>query len=332
MGKASPPQPPDPRDTSAANTGTNVSTAIANAFLTNPNENTPYGSRNVSVTGDYSWTDPYTDEQYTVPRFTIDQSYTPDGQFLVDEQMRASKNLATLGADLSGSLGNQINSNFQLGNEATEARLFDLGRSRLDPKFAEGRESLRTQLANQGIMQGTEAYDRAMRNFGQQENDAYNQLLLQGRGLANQELLTEDNQRINQISALLSGGQVSQPNFTTGTQISPMATTDNAAIINTNYNQQLNAWQQQQAASGSMLAGLGQVAGGLFALSDERAKEDEEKIGETEDGLGIYSFRYKGSPRTQIGLMAQDVKRKKPQAVRRRADGLMAVDYGRALH
>ena len=71
--------------------------------------------------------------------------------------------------------------------------------------------------------------------------------------------------------------------------------------------------------------------GGLFALSDERAKEDKKKIGKTKDGLGIYSYRYKGDPETRIGLMAQEVAKKKPGAVATRRDGLMAVDYREAL-
>lgn len=331
MGKSSAPKPPDPRETSAAQTSTNVASTVANAFLTNPNEVTPWGTKTVTPGANYSWKDPYTGKTYEIPQFNVEQQLSPSQQEILDQQTRADINLSTLGADLSGQLHGKLTDNFTLGNEPTESRLFDLGRKRLDPKFAEGREALRTQLANQGIMQGTEAYDRAMRNFGQQENDAYNQLLLQGRGIANQEQLTEDNQRINQISALLSGGQVTQPNFLTGADISPMPITDNASIINTNYNQRLNAWQQNQAATGSMLAGLGQVAGGLFSLSDERAKTDKEKIAETEDGMGIYKFRYKGSPKTEIGLMAQEVKRKRPRAVKRRTDGLLAVNYDKAL-
>lgn len=284
------------------------------------------------MTGDYTWTDPYTGESYTVPRFTVNQTLSEDQQSILDQQTRADQNLATLGADLSGTLGQQLTGNFSLGNEETEGRLFDLGRQRLDPMFAQREDDLRTRLANQGINVGSAAYDREMNNFSQGRNDAYNQLLLTGRGQASQELLTEDNQRINQIGALLSGGQVTQPNFSTGTQINPTPTTDNAAIINNNYNQRMAQWQQNQAASGSFLSGLGSVAGGLFSLSDERAKDDIEQIGETEDGLGIYSYRYKGSPRTEIGLMAQEVARKRPSAVRRdRGTGLMSVDYNRAL-
>ncbi len=40
------PEPPDPKETAAAQTGTNVSTAIANSILGNVNQVTPYGSLN----------------------------------------------------------------------------------------------------------------------------------------------------------------------------------------------------------------------------------------------------------------------------------------------
>lgn len=326
MGKSAP-KPTPPRETSAAQTGSSVSTGIANAWLQNMNEITPDGAKTFDQTGSSSFTDPYTGQTYNVPRFTVTQTLSDAQQAIKDRNDGASLNLATLGEDLSGTLGDQLTGNFSLGNEEVESRLFDLGSKRLNPIFAQRDEDLRTRLANQGIKAGSQAYDREMALAGQQENDAYNQLLLQGRGQASQELLTEDNQRINQISALLNGGQVSQPNFMTGNNVAGIPTTDNASIITNSDNARLNSWQQQQAAMGSMIGGLG----GLFSLSDERAKDDKEKIGETKDGLGIYSFRYKGSPKTEIGLMAQEVKRKKPGAVTKRPDGLFAVNYEKAL-
>jgi hypothetical protein len=327
MGKSKAPQPTDPKLTSAAATGTNISTAIANAFLTNMNETGPDGSRTFDQTGTTSVTDPYTGKTYEVPRFSVTQTLSPQQQAIKGQNDAANLNLATLGNNLSGTLGQQLTGNFQLGNEATESRLFDLGRKRLDPMFAQRDEDLRTRLANQGIRAGSEAYDREMGLLGQQQNDAFNQLLLQGRGQATQELLTEDNQRINQISALLNGGQVSMPNFLSGVGVQGAPTTDNASIIANNDNQRMNAWQQNQAAMGSMVGGLG----GLFALSDERAKTDMEKIGETDEGMGLYSYKMKGSNQTQIGLKAQEVKRKKPKAVRKGADGLLRVNYKEAL-
>lgn len=321
------PAPTPPVETSAATTGTNISTAIANAYLTNMNETGPDGTRTFEQTGSTQITDPYTGKTYTIPRFSVTQTLSPEQQRIKEQQDAASLNLSTLGNKLSDQLGRQLTGNFKLGNEAVEGRLFDLGRQRLDPLFAQRDEDVRTRLANQGIKAGTAAYDREMALLGQQQNDAYNNLLLQGRGQATQELLTEDNQRINQISALLSGGQVSMPNFLTGNAVQGAPTTDNAAIIANNDNARMAAWQANQAAMGSLLGGLG----GLFALSDERAKTDKEKIGETEDGLGIYTYRYKGTPQKRIGLMAQEVQKKKPQAVRKGADGLLRVDYKKAL-
>lgn len=274
-----------------------------------------------------SVTDPYTGMTYQVPRFGVRTTLSPQQQRIKDQNDAASLNLATLGNNLSGTLGEKLTGNFTINNEATEARLFDLGSRRLNPMFARQDEELRTRLANQGIRAGSEAYDREMRTFNEGKNDAFNGLMLQGRGQAVQEQLTEDNQRINQISALLGGGQVSMPQFMTGAGIGAIPTTDNASIIANNDNARMASWQQSQAAMGSAIGGLG----GLFALSDPKAKTDKQKIAETSDGMGIYSFKYKGSPKTEIGLMADEVKRKKPSAVRKGQDGLMRVNYGEAL-
>lgn len=70
-------------------------------------------------------------------------------------------------------------------------------------------------------------------------------------------------------------------------------------------------------------------------FSDERLKEDAVRIGETDEGLPIYSYRYKGQggPK-QIGLMAQDVEKVHPEAVglAAAADGhyYKTVDYAKA--
>jgi len=291
------------------------------------NEYGPDGSREFNNTGMETVTDPYTGQTYQVPRFSVTTTLSPEQQAIKTQQDGASLNLATLGNDLSGTLGDHLRGNFTIDNEATEARLFDLGRARLDPLFAQRDEDLRSRLASQGIKAGSAAYDREMALLGQNQNDAYNQLLLTGRGQAVNEQLTEDNQRIQQISALMSGGQVSQPMFATTPSVSPAATTDNGSIIANYDNARMNAWQQNQAGWGSLLGGIG----GLFSLSDERAKEDMEKIAETDDGIGIFKFRYKGSPKTQIGLKAQDVAKKKPRAVAMGGDGLMRVNYGEAV-
>jgi hypothetical protein len=92
-------------------------------------------------------------------------------------------------------------------------------------------------------------------------------------------------------------------------------------------------------APGQSQSGLGQVAGiakdigSIVSLasmfSDKRLKENIKKIGKTYDGQNIYSYNYKGDPRQQIGLLAQDVEKHHPHAVGL-AHGYKTVDYDKA--
>jgi hypothetical protein len=324
MGKQ--PDPTPPKETSAASTGTSVSTAIANANLGNVNEITPDGTKTTEQTGSYSWTDPYTNQSYTVPRFTTTQTLSAGQQAIKGQQDAAKLGLATLGNNQTQFLQDYMSKPFDGSNEATESRLMELGRKRLDPVLQQRTDSLATKLSNQGIKLGSTAYDRAMTQDTQGQNDAYNQLLLTGRGQAYQEGQSTRNQPINEITALLSGSQVSQPVWA-NTQTPTIPTTNNAGIIG-QYDQ---AKAAQAAANSSMFGSVLGGIGGLLSLSDERAKTDISKVGETDDGQNIYKYRYKSGGPMQLGLMAQEVAEKIPDAVAIRPDGLMAVDYKRAL-
>lgn len=320
MGKSAP-APTPPKEVSAATTGGNITGGIANAWLQNQNEVGPDGTKTFSQSGMQTVTDPYTGQTYEIPRFTTTTTLSPEQQAIKTQQDAAKLNMAT---SANGMTQNQ--QPFTLDNSAVEARLMDLGRQRLDPLMASQDEDLRTRLANQGIVAGSAAYDREMGLQGQNRNDAYNQLLLQGHQTATGDMMNQQQMQMAQLAQML-GKDVSLPNFQTGGGIGAINGTDNGAIIANNDQAMMNQWQQKQAATGSMLSGLG----GLFSLSDARAKHDKEKIGETKDGMGIYSFKYNGTDKTQIGLMAQEVAKRKPQAVRKTASGLMAVDYGKAL-
>ena len=334
MGKPKAPTPPSPQVTAAAQTGTNVATAQANAFLGNVNQYGPNGSLTYASDPNdtYTFTDPNSGQEYELQRETQTTTLSPEQQAIADQNNSASLNLATLGNNLSDTLGDKLNGNFTLDNESTEARLFELGSERLDPRFEQAREKLDQSLANQGIGIGTEAYDRAVGLLGQQENDAYNQLALTGRAQAAQEQFAEDNQRINQIGALMSGGQVSQPQFGQTNQ-PQLPTVDYAGLVNQNFNQQMGIYNQELQQSQGLWGGVLGLGGSLLSLSDERAKKDKKRVGSV-DGMGLYEYRYKGSSKEspkQLGLMAQEVKKTRPEAVSNRPDGLMQVDYAKAL-
>lgn len=68
----------------------------------------------------------------------------------------------------------------------------------------------------------------------------------------------------------------------------------------------------------------------MLALSDERVKENIAEVGETHDGQPLYSYNYIGDKVPRIGLMAQDVEKRQPDAVVE-IGGVKAVDYGKAL-
>lgn len=118
-----------------------------------------------------------------------------------------------------------------------------------------------------------------------------------------------------------------------------MLTSFQNAVGGTGYGSQSNSTATQPfftntaANIGSVAGGIGSLIGGLaLAFSDRDLKTDIHKVGESDSGFPLYSFRYKGEApgTTRIGLMAQDVMRERPEAVARTPWGL-AVHYDRAL-
>jgi hypothetical protein len=82
-------------------------------------------------------------------------------------------------------------------------------------------------------------------------------------------------------------------------------------------------------AGSQILGGLGAVAniaGAIPGLSDTRAKENIEEVGQLNDGQTIYRYNFKGDPKTQIGLLEQEVEEVNPNAVTQ-AGGLKMVNY-----
>ncbi len=263
MGKSKAPAPPDPKQTSAAATGTNIGTAIANTSMGMVNQVTPDGSLTYNQSGTYKYTDPYTGQTYDLPQYTATTALSEAGQAIKGQNDTTQLNMAETGAQQSAFLKDYLGTPWNPDTSAIEGRLAELGSQRLDPRFAQEEDRLRTRLANQGVTAGSEAWNREMGSFGQTKNDAFNSLLLQGRGQAFNELQTQRNQPINEISALLSGSQVNNPNVQMS-QPAQAATTDVAGLINSNYQQRLGAWQQENAQKQSLMGGLfGLAAGGL---------------------------------------------------------------------
>lgn len=63
--------------------------------------------------------------------------------------------------------------------------------------------------------------------------------------------------------------------------------------------------------------------------SDERMKENVKRVGSTDDGLPIYTYRMKGGGPTKMGVMAQDMQHARPGSVTADNHGMLMVDYGK---
>jgi len=256
MGRSRAPAPPNPVDVSKAQTGTSVATALANTSLQNVNRVGADGSTlTYNQTGSSAFTDPYTGVTYQLPQYTATERLSAPAKAIYDTRQGAEQNLATAARNQSGNVVNSMSQPWNPDTSAIERRIFELGSSTLNPQFERQRADLETRLANQGIKLGSAAYDRAMNEQGNTQNQAYNQLALQGRGQAFGELQSIRNQPLNELSALLSGSQVSMPNYPVNTPAG-IPTTDNAGLIQANYGQQMQNWQQSQQNRNALVGGL----------------------------------------------------------------------------
>ena len=84
----------------------------------------------------------------------------------------------------------------------------------------------------------------------------------------------------------------------------------------------------------AMAGNLRSAGGGIAAaaiMSDKRVKKNVKKIGtaKAKDGskVNLYSFKYKGSDKKQIGVIAQEIEKSHPGMVTKGKDGIRKVNY-----
>lgn len=144
----------------------------------------------------------------------------------------------------------------------------------------------------------------------------------------------------SELAALGSGAQSaglsgSQAQIAAGTVQQQTQQAQDTAEYNQFLQQQSYPFQVDQFLA-SIAEGTGALSGSTTTtrqpggfFSDERIKEDMEPIGKTFDGQPIYRYKMKGDSRDRIGLSAQQVEKKHPDAVGL-AGGFRWVDYGKA--
>ena len=174
---------------------------------------------------------------------------------------------------------------------------------------------------------------QAAANAAQQQQFQQNIAQQQFRNTAIQQALAQQaairSIPVNEISALLSGGQVNVPQFQgyQGVTVAP------APIFQGGQAQDAAAMQRygiaaNQAASNA--GGLFNLAGSLgsaaIMASDRRLKSNIVRLGTHPLGIGIYAYDIFGE--RQLGVMADEVEQVKPEAVLTHSSGFKMVNYG----
>lgn len=229
----------------------------------------------------------------------------------------------------------------QANNAQNQAYLQSLGQSQFANQ-AQGQQFGQNQAMadfyNQAAQQqtanaqGQAAFGNAAQQQGFGQNQANVALNNQGRqqGISEAQLLRS--QPINELATLLGLGSNVQtptgaPNF--GVQVNP---TDVLGAYGMQMAGQNNAYNQQIGAQNAIWGALGNLGGAagsaMIMKSDARLKIVIRQIGNTLSGLPIYLYRWKKNGELAIGVLAQEVEKIIPDAVRE-IRGVKHVDYAR---
>ncbi|GAB4063944.1 tail fiber domain-containing protein [Ancylobacter sonchi] len=270
---------------------------------------------------------------FMTPQYTATTTLSPEQQAILDQTQAANLNLGTLANERSAFLKDYLSQNVDLSTAGLKNYIDQNWATDFNTEQDRQQGTVRSQLINAGIRPGTPAYDQAMSEFAKNRSSGYDRLLSDTYGQAANFLMTERNQPLNEISALLGGSQIQNPNFVSTPQ-TQVGGVDYAGLVADQY-------AAEQQASSSAMGGIFGLLSAPFKLgsgaglltSDRRLKRDIERIGAV-GRLPWYRFNYVWdlpcvAPRE--GFMSDDVRQIAPHAVVADADGFDAVDYAIAM-
>lgn len=260
-GKGKSPPPPDYIGAANATAAGNLEAARATAAANRTNQVTPYG--NLTYTANPG-TDPYGNTLYTAT-----QTLSPEQQAIYEQESKLNQGLMST-ANRGLNYANEILSKPGVDTSKLPSIGINPGETysdaimrRLAPQIAQESEMSDAQLANQGIAQGTEAYQNAKRQLAMSQNDRQLGAITSGMNVgmgANQQAFQQEAynqmQPINVINALRTGSQVQNPTFANTPQQANTAGPDILGATQAGYQAQVNAANAKNAAGGGFMSGL----------------------------------------------------------------------------
>ena len=351
-GKATPPPAPDYRGAAEEQAESSRKATNQQMYFNRPTVSTPFGGESWSYS---PVTDPVTGEQYTTAQQTT--SLTPEAQEALSSQLRVQSARSGFAEDLLGRVqgGFQDPADFgqfggyqglQTDPNTIREEAFGRMSSLYAPQREADRSRLETQLANQGIPRGSEAWRNAMRSQNDAEMRQDLQMMqgsmgeaqgMQGMDVNAQnyannlrqmqvaEMLQQRGLGLNELNALLTGQQVSAPQMP-GFQAAGRAETTQYADAAAKQGQyEMDIFNAEQASKDALTSGLMSMGSSAMMMCDIRIKENLELIGYYEDGIPCYAFQYIWGPEWFVGPVAQEVERTRPDLVHE-INGIKHVD------
>lgn len=279
----SPPPAPNYAAAAQAQGAANKDAAVATGRINNPNVVNPYGTQ--------TWSDQELtyDEKGNlignVERPTLTQTFSPEQQALYDQSVQTKQQLGQLGTAGATALQGIVGKQFDLSGapaapgsaQSTRDQVVNAMMSRVNEDYGRSTDQANSDLVAAGIRPGSKAYDDKMHLIERGRNDARQQAMIAGGAEAQRdfgmdtqrrkdsiaELLAQRQTPLNEVTALMSGSQVSNPFAVPGaaqnSQIAP-APVYNAALQAGQYGTDVyNAGVGQSNAMMSGLFGLGKA-------------------------------------------------------------------------
>ena len=273
---------------------------------------TSSGSRSVTARPEAMWAaNNFTDYLKSLNTSTVDNTY---------------QNIANNAYELSSQLPNYVYSvdGSDAARQRMENAVYNQAAGRLNKQFSEDMSALNTKLQNQGLSVGSTAYQNAVSSLQDSQYDALNnaayESIIQGQNAFTNNARQQSLSEILQIlQNSISGYQVQKDIFNAINSAAGQVTTQDA------YQGKSNGLSVQDVVS--LASSAATIAA---AVSDIRLKENISPVGRLDNGLTVYRFNYIGSPQVQIGLIAQEVRDVKPEAVIVGDDGYLRVNYALA--
>lgn len=280
------PQPPNPTVVAGNQAQQNREAALFNAGLNRVNTYSPLGSQEFSTSG----IDPVTG----APSYRQDIKLDPQTEQLFRQQQGQNLRLGEAAGQATSRLPSQpfslsglpeMSGDFDELRKTQSDALYNRNTAYLDPQFKQGEDALRSRLANQGIVEGSEAYTNAMGDFNRSKEFSYGQardsavagggaeadrrfgMESTRRNQALAERLTERGLPFQELAAINSVTSPAElPQFQGMSQVGTNPADIQSAMQN-HYLGNLDLWNARQQGRNNMMGGLfslGSAAIGAF--------------------------------------------------------------------